>query len=68
YGNGLKKQSRPNYDKRKQWDRLAFNLEGIVNPPPVELTHYDSLGNEISTWTEEWESKFAGPVSTSRFE
>jgi transposase len=56
YGNGLKMNERPKYDKRKQWgDRLAFTLDDVVNPQPVELTHYDTLGNDISTWVDEWE-------------
>lgn len=62
YGYGLKLNARPKYDKRKQWgDILPFSME----PQPVELTHYDTLGNEISTWIDEWGSDPDGLDSTS---
>lgn len=55
YGNGLKMQARPKYDRQKNWDNvLPFNLEEVTNPSPVEITHYDTLGNEISTLLAEW--------------
>lgn len=63
YGNGLKMNARPKYDKRKNWGvdlQSAVRLSG-----GVELAHYDTLGNEISTWIDEWESFPDGLDSTS---
>ncbi len=66
YGNGLKMNARPKYDKRKVW---AFNLDSLLDERDrVEPTQYDTLGNTFSTWTEEWRSEPHKPDSTSRFE
>lgn len=62
YGNGLKMQARPKYDKRKN---LGLGLQSAVKfSGGVEAVHYDTLGNEISTWLDEWGDDADSSVST----
>lgn len=64
FGNGLKLTERPKYDKSKVW---AFSMPYLITGV-VELEHYTSLGNEISTLISEMEANPEWLISTSNFE
>jgi transposase len=49
YGNGLKMNARPKYNRNKDLDAFMSAVGG-----GVEVTHYDTLGNEISTLIADW--------------